>query len=111
MTRGNPKYEPTEADRNTVRSMAATGFKQEDIAACLGTEGIDPKTMRKHFRIELKTARLKANAAVANRAYQMAVTGNPPSSTYFYLKTQCGWRETTRHEHTGPGGTALIPIE
>ena len=27
------------------------------------TLGIDPKTMRKHFRIDLKTARLKANAA------------------------------------------------
>ena len=111
MPRGQPKYEPTEADRNTVRSMAATGFSHEQIAICIGTSGIDPKTLRKHFALELKTARIRANAAVANRAYHMAVTGSPPSATYFYLKTQCGWRETTRVEHSGPGGVALIPIE
>src|SRR5580658_396792 len=63
MARGNPKYEPTEADRNTVKSMAATGFTHEEIASCLGTAGIDPKTMRKHFRVELATAANKANAA------------------------------------------------
>src|SRR5580704_9597969 len=111
MARGNPKYEPTEADRNTVRSMAATGFTHEEIASCLGTAGIDPKTMRKHFRVELATAANKANAAVANRAYQMAVAGDPPAATFFWLKTRRGWRETTRYEHTGPDGTALVPIE
>ena len=110
MPRGQPKYKPTEADRNTVRSMAATGFPHEQIATCLGTAGIDPKTMRKHFAVELKTAAIKANAAVANRAYQMAVAGNPPSATYFWLKCH-GWKETSRVEHSGPDGRALIPIE
>jgi hypothetical protein len=110
MQRGKPKYKPTEADRNTVRSMAATGFPHEQIATCLGTTGIDPKTMRKHFKVDLATAAIKAHAAVANRAYQMAVTGNPPVATFFYLKTQCGWSETTRYEHTGPNGKALIPV-
>jgi hypothetical protein len=111
MPRGQPKYQPTESDRNTVRSMAATGFTHEQIACCLGPAGIDPKTMRKHFKMELATAAIKAHAAVANRAYQMAVTGNPPAATFFYLKTQCGWRETTRYEHTGPDGKALIPVD
>ncbi len=111
MARGNPKYEPTEADRNTVKSMAATGFTHDEIASCLGTSGIDPKTMRKHFGVELKTAANKANAVVANKAYQMAIAGDPPAATFFWLKVRRGWRETTRHEHTGPGGAALIPIE
>jgi hypothetical protein len=91
--------------------MAATGFPHEEIASCLGTEGIDPKTMRKHFKVELATSRIKANAAVANRAYQMAVAGDPPAATFFYLKTQLGWRETTRVEHTGPGGRPLVPLD
>ena len=68
MPRGQPKYQPTEADRNTVKSMTATGFTHEQIATCLGTKGIDPKTMRKHFSVELATAANKANAAVANKA-------------------------------------------
>src|ERR1700689_3762095 len=104
MPRGQPKYQPTESDRNTVRSMAATGFTHEQRACCLGSAGIDPKPMRKHYKVDLATAKIKAHAAVANRAYQMAVTGNPPAATFFYLKTQCGWRETTRYEHTGPNG-------
>jgi len=111
MPRGQPKYQPTEADRNTIRSMAATGFTHEQIATCLGTAGIDPKTMRKHFRVELATAANKANAAVANRAYQMAVAGDPPAATFFWLKTRCGWRETTRVEHTGKDGRTLLPVD
>ena len=111
MPRGQPKYQPTEADRNTVKSMAATGFTHEQIASCLGAMGIDPKTMRKHFSVELRTAANKANAAVANRAYQMAVAGDPPSATFYWLKCRYRWKETTRVEHTGAGGRALIPLE
>ncbi|HTB11910.1 MAG TPA: hypothetical protein VK752_10075 [Bryobacteraceae bacterium] len=111
MPRGQPKYQPTESDRNTVRSMAATGFTHEQIATCLGTAGIDPKTMRKHFSVELATAANKANAAVANKAYQMAVTGNPPAATFFWLKCRARWKETTRVEHTGKDGRPLVPVE
>ena len=111
MPRGQPKYQPTEADRNTVRSMAATGFPHEQIATCLGTTGIDPKTMRKHFSVELSRAAIMANAAVANRAYQMAVAGDPPSATFFWLKCRNRWKETSRVEHTGPDGKALIPVD
>ena len=111
MSRGQPKYQPTEADRNTVKSMAATGFTHEQIASCLGSKGIDPKTMRRHFSVELATAANKARAAVANRAYQMAVAGDPPAATFFFLKTQCGWRETTRVEHTGKDGRPLVPVD
>lgn len=91
--------------------MAATGFTQDQIATCLGTHGIDPKTMRKHFAVELATAANKANAAVANRAYQMAVAGNPPAATFFWLKCRNGWKETSRVEHSGPGGRVLLPID
>jgi hypothetical protein len=99
MPRGRPKYRPTEADRNTVRSMAATGFTHEAIAKCLGTKGVDEKTLRKHFRTELDTAAERANAAVANRAYQMAVTGDPPAATFFWLKCRARWQETHKLEH------------
>ena len=99
MSRGRPKFVPTEADRNTVRSMAATGFTHEIIATCLGANGVDEKTLRKHFRRELDTAADKANAAVANKAYQMAIAGDPPAATFFWLKCRARWRETSTHEH------------
>jgi hypothetical protein len=110
MPGGRPKYKPTEADRNTVRSMAATGFTQEQIATCLGTAGIDPKTMREHFAVELDTAANKANAAVANRAYQMAVAGNPPAATFFWLKCRAGWKDSAGPGSDGAGKTVQLVV-
>ncbi len=101
-----PQYEPTDADRNTVRSMAATGFTHEAIARCLGTDGIDPKTLRLHFRQELDTASPMANAKIANVAYQRAVAGEP-WAVCFWLKCRAGWKETNRNEITGADGAPL----
>lgn len=95
-----PRYEPTEADRNTVRSMAACGFTHEAIARCLGEEGIDPKTLRLHFRNELDTAVPKANAAVGNRLYQAAMAGEA-WAVIFWLKSRAGWSERNIIEHAG----------
>jgi integrase len=96
---GQNKYAPTPADRETVKSMAACGFAHEAIARCIGVKGIDDKTLRKHFRRELDTAMAKANATVANKAYQMAIAGNPPAATIFWLKCRANWKETQAFEH------------
>jgi hypothetical protein len=85
-------YEPTEADRNTVRSMVACGVPQEDIARCLGTHGIDPKTLREHFRDELDTASVRANSVIANRLYAAAERGEA-WAVCFWLKTRARWQE------------------
>jgi hypothetical protein len=90
----NPAYKPSEADFNTVKSMAACGFSEEIIASCLGTKGIAPKTLRKHFRRELKTSVPKANAAVGNALFKMATSGDCPAATIFWMKTRMRWRET-----------------
>ncbi|MDQ1249754.1 MAG: hypothetical protein QG597_4130 [Actinomycetota bacterium] len=42
--------------------MAAYGVPERDIARVLG---IDPKTLRKHYRDELDTGSIKATAKVA----------------------------------------------
>jgi hypothetical protein len=69
------KYVPSEADRNTVRTMAAGGFPHESIARCLGERGIDKKTLYKYFRDDLDTALDKATAAVVFW---------PPRMTFLY---------------------------
>lgn len=106
MRGGQNKYEPTEADRNTVRSMSATGFPHERIAACIGTKGIDKKTLYKHFREELDTAMDKANAAVGNKCFQAAMAGEA-WAVCFWLKCRAGWKETQRFEHAGSDGGPL----
>src|ERR1017187_249920 len=76
MPGGRPKYEPTEADRNTVRSMASQGVPHETIALCLGKKGIDAKTMRKHFRRELDTAAAITNANTQRMSRTSPTTGS-----------------------------------
>ncbi len=87
--------------------MAACGFTQEAIARCLGTAGISEPTLREHFRTELDTAATLANATVGNKLYQMAVSGNPPAATFFWLKCRAGWKEVQPIEVSGPGGTPI----
>src|SRR6266699_6373090 len=104
------KFKPNEADKITVRVMAAAGFPHEAIARCLGEDGIDPKTLRKHFEHELATASARANAAVANKLYQMAIAGDPPAATMFWLKCRANWREVQAIDHSGPGGTPIDTV-
>lgn len=107
MPRGRPRYQPTEADRNTVRSMAACGFRHEAIARCLGEKGIDDTTMRIHFRRELDTAMDMANAKVANVLFQKAIAGDL-GACCFWLKCRAGWKEQQTIEHVGKDGLGIV---
>jgi hypothetical protein len=84
--------------------MAAYGVPEMDIARVLG---IDPKTLRKHYREELDTGSIKANSRIAESLYKKAVGEGPQSVTacIFWLKTRAHWKETTVNEvnvTTGP---------
>jgi len=86
-----------------VRSMAAYGTRQEDIARCVGLRSA--KTLRSHFREELDRAAPEANAQVAQSLYQQATSGKNVAATIFWLKTRGGgaWREA--------GAGAPRPVE
>jgi hypothetical protein len=68
-----------------------------DIARVLG---IDPKTLRKHYRDELDTGSIKANSRMAENLYKKAMGDGPQSvtATIFWLKTRARWKETSIHE-------------
>ncbi len=93
-----PRFEPTAEQRKTLEIMAAYGIPEEQIASTTGPKGIDPKTLRKHFRRELLLGATKANSKVAEMAYQMAISGKSPVMTIFWLKCRGGWKEK---EHAG----------
>jgi hypothetical protein len=67
---GRPAFAPSAEQRKQVETMAGYGIPEEDIALVLG---IDPKTLRKHFRLELDTGHVKANTRVAESLYLQAV--------------------------------------
>jgi hypothetical protein len=103
-----PRFEATAEQRRTVEAMAAYGVPEDEIARSVGERGIDPKTLRKHFRRELDIGATKANSNVAQTAYQMATSGKCPAATMFWLKCRAGWKETNVLQHSGPHGG---PIE
>src|SRR6185436_19786451 len=87
---GRPSFQPTQSQSQMVEAMAGCGIPQTDIAAVVG---IAAKTLRKHFRAELDTGHIKANAKVAGNLYRIA-TGNgreAVTAAIFWLKVRARW--------------------
>jgi hypothetical protein len=95
-------HEPDPAQRRQVEAMAAYGIPESDISRVVG---IDPKTLRKHYRDELDLGETKANAQVAGFLFNAARSGNV-TAQIFWLKTRARWKETpSEHWHSGAVGT------
>jgi hypothetical protein len=83
-------FQPTDEQRRTVRAMSGFGVPQPDIALHLG---IDPKTLRKHFRKDLNRGSIEATTKVAQSLFNMATKGNNVAAAIFWMKARAGWRE------------------
>ena len=59
---GRPSYQPTQQDRNIVLAMRGGGMTDEQICKLVGENGIDEKTLRKHFRHELDAGIERTNS-------------------------------------------------
>jgi hypothetical protein len=104
-----PSHQPEPYHRRQVEAMSGFGVPEADIA---GIIGIDPKTLRKHYRQELDHGHTKANIKVAENLFRKA-TGEGREAVIaaiFWLKTRAGWRETSHTEISGPGGRPLEPV-
>lgn len=102
-SRGNKPFEVTDTHRRNVNAMVACGTTQDLIAQILE---IDTKTLRKHFRREIDTAKAKADAAVGTSLHHMATNGNV-AAAIFWAKVRMGWTETSRTELTGKDGAPI----
>ena len=96
---GRRSHQPDPASRRYVEAMAGYGTPEADIATVVG---IDPKTLRKHYRQELNTGSIKANTKVAESLYKKALGDGSQSVTaaIFWLKTRAHWKETLVNEVT-----------
>ena len=94
-------FEPTDEQRRTDRAMSGFGVPQPDIATHVG---IDPKTLRKHFREDLDRGSIEATAKVAQSLFRMATEGNNVAAAIFWMKARAGWREKQQVELSGPDG-------
>lgn len=94
-----PSHKPTDKTRAEVEALTAYGVPSAEVALYVG---IDPKTLRKHYRQELDVARTKAHAKVGkflfNAASGDALKNGASHSdciraAMFWAKTQMGFRE------------------
>lgn len=83
-------HEVTEKGRRMVKSMAAMGCRHEEIATLVE---VTPKTLRKHYRVELDRGAIEANAKVMQSLFTMATSGKSAAATIFWAKTRCGMKE------------------
>ena len=112
----NP-HEPNENTRAEVKALQSFGVPQEEIATYIG---VDAKTLRKHYREELDTAKTKADAAVAKFLYQNASGQSLKSgashadcvrAAMFWAKTRMGWSEKQEVDHTSSDGSMSRPVD
>jgi hypothetical protein len=94
-------HQPTEKTRAEVETYAGVGLPHDQIGALLG---IDDKTVRKYYRVELKLGEAKATANVAKTLYKQATNGNT-AAAIFWMKARAGWRE--KHDVTIREGKPL----
>lgn len=87
---GRPAYQPTDFVRNQVFEMAKLYLSEDDIARLIG---VDPVTLRKHFRHELTQGKIEQKKETLGKFFT-GIKNNDPNLIKFFLKTQCGWSET-----------------
>jgi len=106
---GRPRRELNEQERKYFEAMCSAGVPAEDIAEALS---IDCDTLaaicKRHygmgFSVYREQKRGKGRAALAQKQFQVAMTGNP--TMLIWLGKQ--WLgQSDRHEVGGPGGKPI----
>lgn len=106
---GRPRHEPDAYHRRQVETLAGYGIPETEIA---GLIGIDPKTLRRHYRQELDQGHTKANAKVAENLFRKATGEGREAVTaaIFWLKARARWKETNVNEIAGVPGQPLKQV-
>jgi len=97
-------HEPTDKTREIVKTSSGLGLPQEQICALIG--GIDPKTLRKYYEIELAIGKAQASAQISKSLFNKALSGDT-TAMIWWTKAQMRWSETVKQELTGADGEPL----
>lgn len=105
-----PTFKPTDEQRRQVEHLAAFGIPIEQMLCLVFDKNgkpISENTLRKHFKTELATGQVKANAKIARTLFDKAVNGDT-TAMIFWLKTRARWKESPQAmELSGPNGQPM----
>jgi hypothetical protein len=104
-----PRHQPDPVQRRQVEAMAGYGVPEAEIA---GMIGLDPKTLRRHYRQELDQGHTKANIKVAENLFLKATGEGREAVTaaIFWLKARARWKEVSIHELGGVPGQPIQQV-
>ena len=91
---------------NKVEVMASIGISLLDISKVLD---VSHPVLRRLYSKEWERGKVKANAKVAQRLFEKGVKEGDTASLIFWAKTQMGWREVQRVDHTSSDGSMASP--
>lgn len=109
---GAPPVIWTAEEKRRLGVLAGLGLPIKHIAPVFGLTFSGLETVlrtRPDVREAMDQGKARASEAVVKTAYRLAKSGRIFQMTMFWLKTQLGWRETDRVEHTGPN-SGPIPL-
>src|SRR5271169_533582 len=113
-SRGQPRFEPTQDQRNQVKLMKALGIPEDRICKTITNprtrKPVAPMTLARAFAAELESGATEFHALVGNFILS-AILGKKPAlgdaikseqvrmtAAIFYAKVRMGWRETVVNE-------------
>jgi hypothetical protein len=106
---GRPEHEVTQRTRNLVQVMHANGITQPVIARLIGC---DPKTLRKHYRQEMRNALDCIEATIGAAVVQSAHRGNVAAQK-LWLQSHAKdprWRMPEPHSISGDPNAPPVQI-
>ena len=112
--RGQPKFEPTQDQRNQVKLMKAVGLPEDRICKTITNprtgKPVAPMTLARAFAAELESGATEFHAMVGNFIL-CAILGKKPAlgdaikseqvrmtAAIFYAKTKMGWKEVVNEQ-------------
>ena len=123
-SRGQPKFEPTQDQRNQVKLMKALGIPEDRICKTITNprtrKPVAPMTLARAFAAELESGATEFHALVGNFILcailrKKPMLGDPIKSeqvrmtaAIFYAKTQMGWKETVVNEQANKDGKPFL---
>lgn len=96
-------------DLRKVEEYAQVCNNEEEIANALGISYTTLKARKREsdqFASAIKRGKAKANVFVGGKLMEKIKSGDT-ASIIFYMKSRCGWKETSRSEISGVDGGAI----
>jgi len=96
VTRSDCAFKATDDQRKLVKTLVGYGIPQTELVSLVINlhtgKPISPVTLREHFRLEIDTGTVEANAKVADALFKNATENENVTAQIFWLKTRAHWK-------------------